>query len=91
VRIADAPGSEDAAYDFIEAILSPESGRFMIDEYGYGHANAKSFDLVSAERLDALGISSPKALFSQGKLFDEIAPDIREKLITMFEEVKAGF
>jgi spermidine/putrescine transport system substrate-binding protein len=91
VRINDAPGSEDAAYDFMEAMLSPESGRFMIDEYGYGHANAKAFDLVSAERLDALGISSPQALFSQGWLFDEIAPDIREKLITMFEEVKAGF
>ncbi|MDP6121467.1 MAG: extracellular solute-binding protein [Rhodospirillales bacterium] len=91
VRIADAPGSEDAAYDFMEAMLDPESGRFLIDEYGYGHANTKSFDLVSAERLDALGISSPSALFAEGWLFDEIAPDIREKLITMFEEVKAGF
>ena len=91
VRIANAPGSEDAAYDFIEAMLDPESGRFLIDEYGYGHANTKSFDLVSAERLDALGISSPSALFAEGWLFAEIAPDIREKLITMFEEVKAGF
>ncbi len=91
VRVKNAPGSEDAAYDFIEAMLDPESGRFLIDEYGYGHANEKSFELVSAERLAALGLSSPKALFAQGLFFDQIAPEIREKLITMFEEVKAGF
>ncbi len=91
VRVKDAPGSEVAAYDFIEAMLDPESGRFLIDEYGYGHANEKAFDLVSAERLDVLGLSSPAALFAQGAFFDQIAPEIREKLITMFEEVKAGF
>jgi spermidine/putrescine-binding protein len=90
VRVVNGPGSEDRAYDMLDAMLDPESGRYLIDAYGYGHSNRKSFDLVSKDRLTELGISNPEALFAQGVFFDQIDPSIREKLITMFEEIKAG-
>jgi spermidine/putrescine transport system substrate-binding protein len=88
--LKDGPGDEQAAYDFIDAALAPESGRYLIDEFGYGHSNRKAFDLVTKERLEELNISSPEALFKQGVFFQPIPPETREKYIAMFEEVKAG-
>jgi len=91
VMIKDGGGDEDAAYDLVNAMLDPEVGAWMIDNYGFGHANAKSAELVSPERLAELGIASPAALFSDGIFFAEIDPEVRERYIAMFEEVKAGF
>lgn len=91
MMLQDGPGDEQAAYDLIDAMLAPESGAWLIDNYGYGHSNSKAFDLVAPERLDELGLSSPEALFAQGIFFEDIPPERREKYIEMFEEVKAGF
>ncbi len=90
VLINGGPGDEQAKYDFIDAMTSPEAGQYIIDAYGYGHSNMKSFDAVPAARLEELGISSPTALFAQGVFFEEIEPTLREKYIAMFEGVKAG-
>ncbi|MEX2650752.1 MAG: extracellular solute-binding protein [Alphaproteobacteria bacterium] len=90
MMLKEGPGDEQAAYDFMDAALAPESGRYLIDEYGYGHSNRKAFDLVTKERLEELSISSPEVLFKQGIFFQPIEPSIREKYIEMFEEVKAG-
>ena len=46
---------------------------------------------MAPERLAELGISSPAALFAEGIFFAEIEPDIRQRYIDAFEEVKAGF
>jgi spermidine/putrescine-binding protein len=83
-------GSADEAlvYDFIDAFLDPEAGRYLIDEYGYGHGNHKSFALVSPERLAELGISNPDEMIARsilsggGQDFDSMM-----KIIT---EVQAG-
>lgn len=89
--IKDGPGDEQAAYDFIDAMLTPEVGKHVIENWGYGHSNAKAFDLVDKEVLAERGISTPTALFEQGVFFEEIPPATRDKLAKMFEEVKAGF
>ena len=91
MMLQDGPGDEQAAYDLIDAMLAPESGAWLIDNYGYGCSNRKAFDLVAPERLDELGLSSPEALFAAGIFFEDIPPERREKYIEMFEEVKAGF
>jgi spermidine/putrescine transport system substrate-binding protein len=90
VMINGGAGDEQAKYDFIDAMSSPEAGQFEIESYGYGHSNMKSFEAVSPERLDELGISSPTALFAQGVFLSEVPPETREKYIAMFEGVKAG-
>ena len=91
VMLKEAPGDEQAAYDLVNAMLDPEVGAWMIDNYGFGHGNSKSAELVSQERLDELGIGSPETLFAEGLFFTEIDPEVRERYIAMFEEVKAGF
>ena len=46
----DAPHI-DKAHDLIDAMLSTETGKWLISENGYGHSNAKSFDLFTDEEL----------------------------------------
>ncbi|MDH3690773.1 MAG: extracellular solute-binding protein [Gammaproteobacteria bacterium] len=90
MMVKDGKGDEAAAYDMVDSMLAPETGRYLIEEYGYGHSNRKSFDLVPTERLAELGISSPTDLFAQGIFFQEIEPSVRQKYIAVLEEVKAG-
>ena len=87
----DAPGDEQETYDVLDAFLDPRSGGYMINDYGYGHSNRKSYDSVSTERLAELGIAgNPEDHLRSGVFFDQIEPTIREKLIAIFETVKAG-
>ena len=83
--------SDDLIYDYINAAMEPRVGKFLIEGYGYGHSNQNTYDLVPEETLASLGIVDPVALMAQGNFYDEIPPDIREKMILKFEEVKAGF
>ncbi len=78
-----------AAMDFIDAMLSPETGRYMIAEYGYGHSNAKSFDLAGDEAINAAGLSRDVEGFLKGGIFSGEFRD-REATVKMYEDVKAG-
>ena len=80
----------DLIYDWINAMTSPEAGRFLIDDYGYGHSNSKAFDLVSKERLANLGISSPEEMLATSIVFRTMDPDLEQEYNRRFEEVKAG-
>jgi len=73
-------------------LISPESGRFLIDDYGYGHSNTKAFDLVSEERLAELGLSrNPTELLQSGKYQTEMTVEFQSKTASLFSEIKAGF
>ena len=91
VLLADGSGDRDKAYEFIDAWIAPESGKNLIEMYGYGHANAKSFELVDPATLSDLGISDPDTMMASSRFFGEIEPDVREKYINLFDEIKAGF
>ena len=91
VLLTDGPGDQDKAYEFIDAWIAPASGANLIEMYGYGHSNAKSFELVDAAVLEDLGISDPDTMMANSRFFGEIEPEVREKYIKIFDEVKAGF
>lgn len=90
IMLKDAPGQEQNAYDYLDAWIAPDAGKFMIESVGYGHSNRKAFELASAESKAALGLSTPEALLTTSTFLQEIAPELREKYVRMFEEVKAG-
>ena len=79
----------DKAYDFIDAMLAPETGKYMITEYGYGHANTKSFDAAGDEAIEAAGLSRDAEAFLKAGVFSREFKD-RDAVLSMFEEVKAG-
>ncbi|MEX0807534.1 MAG: extracellular solute-binding protein [Dongiaceae bacterium] len=90
IMLKDGPGIEQNAYDYIDAWLAPETGQWMIENYGYAHSNEKSFGMVSQERLDEIGIPSTDEVLSKGVFLQEMDPQVRQKYVEMFEAVKAG-
>ncbi len=90
VRLKEAPGKEQNAYDYVDAWLAPETGKYLIEAYGYGHTNRKSFDLVDAKVLEEKGLGSPDQVLGSAHTTREFEPALRERLIKMYEEVRAG-
>ncbi len=82
----------DKAHDVINSLLSPESGRFLINDYGYGHSNRKSFDLVSEERLEELGLSrNPDEILGAGKYQIPTSDEFTSRIATLYAEILAGY
>lgn len=88
--VKDGAGDEQQKYDLINAMLDPEVGVYMVNQYGYGHSNSKSYELVERSRLEELGIEDPDALLVRTTFFDEMPAEMRETVNGKFEEVKAG-
>jgi spermidine/putrescine-binding protein len=91
VMLKDGDGDEQAAYDLIDAMLAPESGKYLIEQYGTGHANRKSFDIADPAAVEANALGDPDKALGMGKFIPAIAPEIRAKYTKLFDEVKAGF
>lgn len=77
------------AYDFIDAWLSPETGKVLIEGSGYGHANAKSFAAADPAVVAAMGITDPVEHMKSAILFPPVASPILAQHIKMWEELKA--
>ncbi len=88
--LKDHPGPEEAIYDLINAMQSPESGAWLIANLGLGHSNMKSFEGIELKVLADVGLADPQALFTKGILFQPIEDSLREKYGQMLLEVKAG-
>jgi spermidine/putrescine transport system substrate-binding protein len=87
----DAPNL-DRAYDIIDSLLSVESGQFMINDYGYGHSNKKSFELFDDATLQGLGLSrTPADILSAGHFQIPQSQDWETRMNELFETIKAGF
>ncbi len=89
-RLADAPGKEQNAYDYVDAWLAPETGKWMIENYGYGHGNRKAFDLVAPEVLEDKGLGAPDKILANSLPNQAMTPDLHQRYVTMYEEVRAG-
>ena len=82
----DAPGSEQKAYDFLDAWLDDASAAYIVTEWGYGHTNKEVMATVGRENgWDTL------ASYTEGTLFQKpSSPELREKMIKEFELIKTG-
>lgn len=80
----------DAAYDLMDAIISPETGKYLIETYGFGHSNHKAFDLVAPEVLVKNALpKNVEEFFSKGVLLKAFSRN--EEFAQLFQEIKSGF
>jgi spermidine/putrescine transport system substrate-binding protein len=87
VNLKDGEGSEDEAYDFLNAMLDPSSTDALLDA-GYGQANATAMAAKGEEALVASGLGQISVpVLAQLPMSNEQ----REKQNEAFERVKAGF
>ena len=89
--LKDRPGNEQNIYDFVDAWLDPGVGKWMMENYGYGHSNRVAFEIADAAKLADLGLSTPAATLGNSLFMKEMDPQLREEYVRMFEEVQAGF
>ncbi len=88
VNFKDAPGSEDKAYDFINAWLDHGSARGLLENFGYAHTNGAAMAGISAEEL-AAGHADPV----DGILLTQVPidPAMRDRMAEEFEMITSGF
>lgn len=88
VNFKDAPGSEDKAYDFINAWLEHGSAKGLLENFGYAHANDAAMASITAEELAAADVNPV-----EGTLLAQTPIDhaMRAKMLEEFEMIKTGF
>lgn len=87
VNLKDGEGSEDKAYDFMNALLDASSTEALLDE-GYGHSNAAAMASFGEEALVEAGLGAISApVLAQLPMSNEL----RTKQSETFEKIKAGF
>lgn len=80
---------EAMAYDFIDAWLSPETGKVLIEGSGYGHANMKSFEISDPVQVAAMGISDPVKMMAESILFRNPTDAIQQEQSKVWADLKA--
>jgi len=84
-------GDSAMVHDFIDAWISPEAGKFLIEEYGYGHSNKVAFEIASPESLAALGFSTdPSEMLADGILFQPLVGELNDKYVNFLNDIKAN-
>ncbi len=91
VMTTTGSGDEEAVYDFINAMTSPETGKFIIEEFGYGHVNNLTYDLVDADLLVTMGLDGDVGEYLANSVqYQSWEADLMSRYVAMFDEVKLG-
>lgn len=87
VNMAEGEGSEDLAYDYVNALLSEPSAGPLLDA-GFGSANAAALEALGMEAMEAAGLGEVSVpVLAQLPISNEQ----RERQAEAFERIKAGF
>lgn len=79
----------DLAYDFINSRLEADSGKYLIENYGYGSSTKTSFDEVPKADLDRLQLPADPDVMLKSTIFTGPMKQ-NDDIAKMFEKVKAG-
>ncbi|WP_407933481.1 hypothetical protein [Fontisubflavum oceani] len=87
VNMTDAPGVEEKAYDYVNALLAVDSAQPLI-EGGFGSANTVALASLGTETLEANGLGAVTVpVLAQLPISNEQ----RQRQAEAFERIKAGF
>lgn len=79
----------DLAYDFINSRLEADSGKYLIENYGYGASTKSAFDQVPKADLDRLQLPADPDVMLKSTIFTGPMKQ-NDDIAKMFEKVKAG-
>ncbi len=88
VLFKNRKGPTELAYEFINAYMTPEVGKFLIESYGYGSANMKAFEIADKDRMAALGMDNPGGSLETANFIKEVKPELQSKYNEVFNDVK---
>jgi len=84
-------GSEDKAYDYINAFLADSAANLLVTGWGYGHSNLAAMGKMDQAELASMGYDNVDAFRANTLWQAPIPTELREKMIAEFEKIKAGF
>ncbi len=88
VNFKDAPGSEDKAYDYMNAWFQSSSAVTLLNDFGYGHASLTAMQQFTPEVLQEAGLAAVSVpVLNQLPM----ATELRTRMQEEFEKIKAGF
>jgi spermidine/putrescine transport system substrate-binding protein len=88
VNLKDSPGSEDKAYDFINAWLEPRTAAYIVENWGYGHSNTEGIAAIDPALVESVGLGPVSAPVLAQVPMDNT---LRDRMLAEFEKIKAGF
>ncbi len=91
VRVKNAPGSADKAYDFLNAINAPEVASYLLSDWGYGHADAKSMASIDPAVVAEKGYADVDKFVDKTLFQAPVPAELKQKMIEEFEKIKAGY
>lgn len=91
VRLKGSVGNEDRQYEFLNSITAPSISAYMVENWGYGHSNAKGMAAVDPAILADKGFADIDQ-FTANTLFQSPMPtELRQRMIAEFEKIKSGY
>ncbi|TWG49669.1 putative spermidine/putrescine transport system substrate-binding protein [Aminobacter sp. J44] len=91
VHLKDAPGNVDKTYDFLNALMKPDVGTYLVSDWGYGHSNSKSMEAADPEKLSEFGYDDIDKFIDKTLFSNPLPAETKAKLIAEFERIKAGY
>lgn len=91
VHLKSSTTPVDQVYDLLNALSAPESGKYIIESWGYPHANSEAFPISDQALVKQYGFDDPKSVFEGSLFFDAVDPALEAKMLKEFERIKAGF
>jgi spermidine/putrescine-binding protein len=91
VMLKNAPGSKDKAYDYLNSINAPEVASFLLSDWGYGHADAKSMASIDPAVVQAQGYGDVDKFVDKTLFQSPVPVELKQKMIEEFEKIKAGY
>ncbi|HSF95199.1 MAG TPA: extracellular solute-binding protein [Thermohalobaculum sp.] len=91
VNLVNGAGSEDKMYDFLSAWNEDRTADYIVNAWGYGHANGAALNKIDPAALASMGFDNLEAYVDRTMWQAPVPTDLREKMIAEFERIKAGF
>ncbi|SPH24262.1 Spermidine/putrescine-binding periplasmic protein [Defluviimonas aquaemixtae] len=91
VHLKSSTTPEEQIYDLLNALSDKESGKYIIESWGYPHANAEAFGISDQELIKTYGFDDVSSFFEGSLFFDAVQPELEAKMLKEFERIKAGF
>jgi len=91
VHLTSSTQPDEQIYDMLNALSSADSGKYILESWGYGHANAEAFPMVDQALLESYGFHKTDEFFEGSLFFDAVEPKLEAKMLKEFERIKAGF
>ncbi|MGV8984935.1 MAG: ABC transporter substrate-binding protein [Cypionkella sp.] len=88
VKMKNAPGKEENAYDFINAWLDHGSAKGLLENFGYAATEMVSMKDISLDELKAKDVDPIDTTLLPQTPLDQA---LRDRMVNEFEKIKSGF